>query len=198
MEGHATPSADLLRRGDGAEQTHELSTDASDLEDELEDANALNAEQRAGIVAAGQAAITNGVSDAREKLEGGVDDVRFAAEMQQKLADLYAEQQWETVDEELGLAETLGEESTAYAAIEGTFTRMVSAAVTLIIGIYVFAQISGTMPKPDNAQLANATSTVKSTTGSAFTLGAVAIIVLVASVILGLVGGFGGRGRSRR
>ncbi|MBP1987238.1 hypothetical protein [Halolamina salifodinae] len=36
------------------------------------------------------------------------------------------------------------------------------------------------------------------TIGSAFTLGAVAIIVLVASLILGLVGGFGGGGRRGR
>lgn len=77
------------------------------------------------------------------------------------------------------------------AAMSGTFLAIVSAAVTLLVGIYVFAEISDTMPTPENAELANATSNVKSTTGSAFQLAAVAIIVLVAGLILSLVGGFG-------
>jgi hypothetical protein len=93
---------------------------------------------------------------------------------------------------------TLDEDSTAYAAIEATFTKMVSGAATLIVGIYVFAQISSTMPSPSNTELANATETVKSTTGNAFTLGAVAILVLVAAVILSLIGGFGRSGARAR
>lgn len=201
MEGHATPRAGLNRRSDDAEQFEDHILDAGEeLDSELQDLNGsdgLTAEQRAGLVAGGQAAIVNGVKEAREYLEGGIEDIRTAAEMQQQLADLYARKKWEQVDEELGIGEELGEDSKVYAAIEGTFTRMVSASVTLIVGIYVFAQISSTMPTPSNNELANATSTVKATTGNAFTLGAVAIIVLVASVILGLVGGFGGRGRGR-
>lgn len=171
------------------------------LETELNDTPGLTAEQRAAIIAGGQQAIVKGVNSARERLTGGFKDLRTTAELQQQIADTYAEKKFDELDEELGLADRLGEDSTAYAAIEGTFVKVVSAAVTLIIGIYVFAQISSTMPTPQNNQLANATSTVKSTTGSAFTLGAVAIIVLVASLILMLVGGFGmgngGRGRGR-
>jgi len=84
------------------------------------------------------------------------------------------------------------------AGIADTFTGMVAAAVTLIVGIYVFSQISSTMPTPQNSDLKNATDTVKSTTGNAFTLGAVAIIVLVAVVILALISsGFGGGGDMR-
>jgi len=101
----------------------------------------------------------------------------------------------EWVAARLGVDRT-DEKTQVRASIEGTFTRMVSAAVTLIVGIFVFAEISNSMPTPDNNQLANATDTVESTTGNAFTLGAVAIIVLVASVILALVSGFGnGMGR---
>ncbi|GAA0304008.1 hypothetical protein [Halarchaeum salinum] len=192
MEGHPSPRATLNRRRDhNAEQI-------DDLEVEVEETDSLSSEQQAGIVAAGQAAITGGVNELREKVDGSLQDFRTMADLQRHVADTYAEKKFEEVDEELGLAETLGEDSVAYAAIEGTFTRIVSASVTLIIGIYIFAQISSTMPTPENNQLANATSTVTSTTGSAFTLGAVAVIVLVASVILGLVGGFGGRGRARR
>ncbi|QIB75724.1 hypothetical protein GL213_14440 [Halogeometricum borinquense] len=192
MEVHGTPHAGQVRRSNNSEQIDDHVLDA-----EIE-AEGLSSEQRAGLVAAGQAAIINGVNDVRERLEGGIEDVRTAAEIQQEMADLYAERRWDEVDAELSIGERLGEDSQVYAAIEATFTRMVSASVTLIVGIYVFAQISSTMPTPSNPELANATSTVKGTTGNAFTLGAVAVIVLVASVILGLVGGFGGRGRGRR
>lgn len=88
------------------------------------------------------------------------------------------------------------------AAISGTFTGVVSGAVTLIIGIYVFATISSTMPTPSNPAMANASETVKATTGQAFTLAAVAIIVMVAALILALISGFGrgggGRGGGQR
>lgn len=91
------------------------------------------------------------------------------------------------------------DETVVDAAISATFNMVVAAAVTLIIGIYVFSQISSTMPKPENNDLANASDTVKSTTGDAFALGAVAIIVLVAVLILGLIGsGFGNGGGGSR
>lgn len=89
--------------------------------------------------------------------------------------------------------ETTEETTRVRAAINGTFMAVVSGAVTLLIGIYVFSQISSTMPNPSNSALNKSTNTVLSTTGSAFQLGAVAIIVLVAVLILSLVsGGFGG------
>lgn len=95
--------------------------------------------------------------------------------------------------------EVTEDDSRIKAGITGTFNMVVAAAVTLIVGIYVFSQISSTMPTPQNAELANATSTVKSTTGNAFTLGAVAVIVLVAALILSLIGsGFGGGGGGMR
>jgi len=201
MEGHATPHAGLHRRRTGdAQQANDLDVDEM-LDDELEGVDTkgrLTATQHAGLVAAGQAAIVEGVNAARDRLEGGIGDVRNAAEHQRWIADTYAQKKWEQVDGDLGLAEELGEDSKIYAAIEATFTRMVSAAVTLIVGIYVFAQISSTMPTPENSELAQATNTTTATTGNAFTLGAVAILVMVASVILGLIGGFGRTSRGRR
>lgn len=92
---------------------------------------------------------------------------------------------------------TTDSDSVVRAGINQAFNMVVTAAVTLIVGIFVFSQISDTMPTPANNDLANATDTVESTTGDAFTLGAVAIIVLVASVILGLVSRFGGNGGRR-
>jgi len=177
---------------------HILDEAGDDLDTELEDVDDLTAKQRAGLVAKGQTAIVEGVGEVCEKVGDTLTDVRDDAAFVRSSSDVVAQRAWDEVDEELGLAERLGEDSQVYAAIERTFTKVVSASVTLIVGIYVFAQISNTMPTPENESLANATSTVKSTTGQAFTLGAVAVIVLVASVILGLVGGFGGRRGARR
>jgi hypothetical protein len=198
--GARATRARLDGRTNGAVQNsdHILDEAGDDLDTELEDVDGLTAEQRAGLVAKGQTAIAEGVGEVREKVGDTLTDVRDDAAFVRSSSDVVAQRAWDEVDEELGLAERLGEDSQVYAAIEGTFTKVVSASVTLIVGIYVFAQISNTMPTPENESLANATSTVKSTTGQAFTLGAVAVIVLVASVILGLVGGFGGRRGARR
>lgn len=96
------------------------------------------------------------------------------------------------------MRETTADATRVEAAITSTFNAVVAAAVTLIVGIYVFSQISDTMPTPENQDLANATETVESTTGDAFTLGAVAVIVLVAALILSLIGSGFGNGGGRR
>lgn len=80
------------------------------------------------------------------------------------------------------------------ALVSATFRMIAVGAVTLIIAIYIVAQISDVMPTPGNDELAEATNTTVDTTGSAFTLGAVALIVLVAALILNLIGGIGGNG----
>lgn len=79
--------------------------------------------------------------------------------------------------------------------ISVTTNKAVAAAVTLLVGIYVFWRIEEVMPRPESAELANATNTTIATTAQAFELGAVAIVVLFASLILGLIvtGGIGGR-----
>ena len=192
-------TGEQLEKPIAADETLEgVSAEADELEEEFVlDDEATDIEPSA-LVTVGQEAIFEGVGKFRTEMTGRLRSLRTDVEFIQTSVDLYAQQKWAEVDDELGIGETLGEDSTTYAAIEGTFTRMVSAAVTLIIGIYIFAEISDTMPTPDNSELANASDTVQSTTGSAFTLGAVAIIVLVASVILGLIGGFGAQRRSRR
>lgn len=108
-------------------------------------------------------------------LEKAKREVKEKTEMAHGMAEAYVESK--------GL-------NTDAAGLEGTFTTLATGAVTLIVAIYIVAQISDVMPTPANADLASATNTTLSTAGSAFTLGAVALIVLVAAVILGLVGGF--------
>jgi hypothetical protein len=91
--------------------------------------------------------------------------------------------------------DTTSESTVVETALAATFNTIVAAAVTLLVGIFVFAEIADVMPEPENNSLANASDTVQGTTGNAFTLGAVAIIVLVATLILGLIGsGFAGGG----
>lgn len=151
----------------------------------LDRATALLAERTATVRSTtgellADARVVNGIIGAYARRKGAAWTARLAA----------------LLDETAGAE--LDERTATYAAIEATFVKMVSAAATLIVGIYVFAQISSTMPTPSNTELANATSTVKSTTGQAFTLGAVAVLVLVAAVILSLIGGFGRASGSRR
>ncbi|WP_435128397.1 hypothetical protein [Halobaculum sp. D14] len=76
--------------------------------------------------------------------------------------------------------------------IEQATVKVVGAATTLLVGIYIYSQVIGVMPTPESSQMANATNTTIATTSQAFTLGAVALIVLMATVMLLLItGGLG-------
>jgi hypothetical protein len=68
-----------------------------------------------------------------------------------------------------------------------TFNSMVTSAVTLIVGILVFNQVSSALP--DTAGGINET-VVTGTIESAFQLAPVVLIVLVAALILAQVAGF--------
>ena len=68
-----------------------------------------------------------------------------------------------------------------------SFNRMVTAAVTLIIGVLVFNQILGALPTSSTG--INRTGIV-STVESAFQLAPVVLIVLVAALVLAQVSGF--------
>jgi len=68
-----------------------------------------------------------------------------------------------------------------------SFQRMVTAAVTLIVGILIFNQVQDSLP--DTAGGINS-SPVVSTIESAFQLAPVVLIVLVAALILAQVAGF--------
>jgi len=74
-----------------------------------------------------------------------------------------------------------------------SFNRMVTAAITLIVGVLVFNQIVDALPRPEdpaNSSLVNLTS-IEGTIESAFTIAPVVLIVLVAGLILAQVTGFG-------
>lgn len=82
--------------------------------------------------------------------------------------------------------------------IQQATIKVVGAATTLLVGIYIYSQVIGVMPTPESSQMANATNTTIATTSQAFTLGAVALIVLMATVMLALIaGGFSGGGGGR-
>ena len=67
--------------------------------------------------------------------------------------------------------------------------KVVAGGATLIIGMYVLSQILGVMPAQATPEMANATNSTVATVSSGFVLGSVALIVLFASMILGLIGG---------
>jgi len=68
-----------------------------------------------------------------------------------------------------------------------SFQSMVTAAVTLIVGILIFNQVEQALP--DTAGGVNSTPVI-STIESAFQLAPVVLIVLVAALILAQVAGF--------
>jgi len=69
----------------------------------------------------------------------------------------------------------------------GSFNAMVTAAVTLIVGILIFNQVETALP--DTTGGINETPII-STIDSAFELAPVVLIVLVAALILAQVAGF--------
>jgi len=71
-----------------------------------------------------------------------------------------------------------------------TFNRMVTAAITLIIGVLVFNQVIDSLPTVSGSNVINR-SAVTGPIESAFTLAPVVLIVLVASLILLQVSDFG-------
>jgi|AKVG01.1.fsa_nt_gi hypothetical protein len=76
---------------------------------------------------------------------------------------------------------------TRSASQMASFNQMVTAAVTLIVGILIFNQVQTALPSTSGG--INETPIV-STIESAFDLAPVVLIVLIAGLILAQVGGF--------
>lgn len=77
--------------------------------------------------------------------------------------------------------------------IKDLIATLVVSGILLIIGVVVFAKVRGTIDQTDMSADANATiDSVESTTYDAFQLTTVAMIVLAAAVIIGiLISAFG-------
>jgi hypothetical protein len=71
-----------------------------------------------------------------------------------------------------------------------SFNRMVTAAVTLIVGILIFNQVQSALPSTGGG--INETPVIN-TIESAFELAPVVLVVLVAALILAQVAGFRGQ-----
>lgn len=72
--------------------------------------------------------------------------------------------------------------------IGGSFIGIVVAAILLIVGVVVFANVSTNIPTTGIASAANTTiNNIIATSYSAFDLATVGLIVLAAVIILGLV-----------
>ncbi len=80
----------------------------------------------------------------------------------------------------------------------GAFNTLAVAAVTLMVVIFVVGMIDQSMSMDEESEFYGSYETVVGTTGDAFNLAAVALIVLVASVILWYVSNFGGNGNRLR
>ena len=120
--------------------------------------------------------------------EGRLEDAEYQRRLAEKVGKRKAQDYTIDVDDDANFV-------TASAA--GAFNTLAVAAVTLIVVVFVVGQIDDAMSMDEEAEFYESYETVIGTTGSAFDLAAVALIVLVASVILWYVSGFGGNGGDR-
>jgi hypothetical protein len=65
------------------------------------------------------------------------------------------------------------------------FTMMVQVAVTLAVGVLIVGEIFNALP--DSGALSNASTAVENQTGTAFELAPIVLIVVVASLVIGVV-----------
>jgi hypothetical protein len=65
----------------------------------------------------------------------------------------------------------------------------ITVAASLIVGIFVIAEINGAIPSIQNSELASARTDTVGITGSAIQVGAVVVLVIFASIILSVLQG---------
>jgi hypothetical protein len=73
----------------------------------------------------------------------------------------------------------------------GTVIAVVTIGIVAIIGILIYSQVNSSLPTPDNTGLADAQTNVTDGFGDAMQLVPVVLIVLVASLVIGVVQRFG-------
>lgn len=73
----------------------------------------------------------------------------------------------------------------------GTVIAVVTIGIVAIIGILIYSQVNSSLPTPSNSNLADAQSNVTTGFGDAMQLVPVVLIVLVASLVIGVVQRFG-------
>ena len=73
----------------------------------------------------------------------------------------------------------------------GTVIAVVTIGIVAIIGILIYSQVNNSLPTPENTELANAQTNVTGGFGDAMQLVPVVLIVLVASLVIGVVQRFG-------
>lgn len=72
-----------------------------------------------------------------------------------------------------------------------TIIAVVTIGIVAIIGILIYSQVNDSLATPSNTDLANAQTNVTSGFGDAMQLVPVVLIVLVASLVIGVVQRFG-------
>jgi hypothetical protein len=75
----------------------------------------------------------------------------------------------------------------AGVGLKELIATLVVSAILIIVGIYVFAKVKGSMATDLTGNASSAVATVEKTAYDAFTLATVALIVLSAAVIIGIL-----------
>lgn len=139
-----------------------------------------NGRGRYGPESRGDSVIDRGLDTAEQTAE--------AVDMHRKPFDAKVDQVTEDI---FGAEEERGPIRAASAA---SFRRVATMAVTLLVVIYIVAQLEGSFEVNDSSQFSGAYDTTVGLIGDTFTLMAITLIVAVAGLILYYVGGFGGGG----
>jgi len=73
----------------------------------------------------------------------------------------------------------------------GTIIAVVTIGIVAVIGILIYSQVDSSLATPENTELANAQDNVTGGFGDAMQLVPVVLIVLIASLVIGVVQRFG-------
>jgi hypothetical protein len=74
--------------------------------------------------------------------------------------------------------------------IVGTMLTAVTIGLVIIVGILIYGEVESALPSPDQQSLSDAQSNATETFGDSMELAPVVIIVLIASLIIGVVSRF--------
>ena len=142
----------------------------------------------------------------RAELESAIDEMKWTDKVKLKaqtakltydLAKLRAETDAKLVEQKIEDYIEAMPEGKLKNTLAGTVQELGVVAVTLFIIIYIIAEITEVIPDLSNSSFNETLTTVETTTGAALAFMAVAMIIAVASVMLGLLGGFNRGGGPR-
>ncbi len=115
------------------------------------------------------------LSGLTDKARDTIDEYNMQADALEAFAENKAEEMFD------------GDTRLGRAAQTGTVLTVVTLGITIIIGILVYSEVKGALPKPEDENLKNASENSTETFAQSMELAPVIMIVLLAAVVLAVV-----------